>query len=468
MGSDLDVFYASNTINFIILSISAGAINSAITPLLIKHYKNGEIKNLAELASSLFNIIFLLFLIFGFLQYFFAEEILKSILPGFSDTDLHKVFTLFKIQAFLSIITILSALLLALHYTYKKFYRTIIYPIIGQIVQLLFVWCFHKKFGILSLVYSLVLSQILTFIFYSISFVNLYRFKIVINQEFKNACKKIFPLFISSGFYQSNTLIDRFFASTLSSGSITLLQYGEKITKIISNFINNGVSLVSLRKFSFAQDDEVEFQRLFYSVFKTMIFIVLPVAFMIIFFLKDALNIIAVSNKLSYDDVNKIYLVTVAFIGIFIGGSLNSTITNAFYAKGLTKLVSKVDVGLQIFGIGLKIGLFYLFGFWGLPVAVSVNSLLGVIILFILYGKYIYAPRLKALVSYLAKIIVISTIAVILPKVLSTVISDFWLYRLMINSFLFTVIFIYLSIFYEKDVAFTIYLNVKDTLQKRK
>jgi len=447
------------------LAVSTGAINSAITPILIKHYKNENKVGLSELASSIFNSIFILFLIFGFVQYFFAEQILQLILPGFSDVELVSVIVFFKIQAFLSIITILTSLLLALHYTYKNFYRTIIYPIIGQIAQIVFVWIYHKDFGIYALVYGLVISQSLSFFLFAIPFIKMYKVKIIYSVELKNANRKILPLIISSSFSKSNMLVDRFFASTLSAGSITLLQYGEKIIRIISSFINNGISLVSLRKFSIEQDNEEEFQRLFYLIYKTMIFIVVPVTFILIFFLKDALNIIVLSNKISNEDVEKIYWVTVAFIGIFIGGSLNSTITNAFYAKGLTKIVASINVVLQIFGIGLKIGMFYLIGFWGLPIAISITSIIGVIVLFILYNVHIYKYEVKVLLGYLTKLIIISALAVLIPKYISDLTSNLWIVRLCIDSILFISIFTVLTLRFEKDISKSIYDKIRVKLR---
>jgi len=443
------------------LAVSTGAINSAITPILVAYYKNNERKRLGELASSLFNVIFLIFCVFGIIQYLFAEQILKLILPGFGQAELIKLVSLFRIQAFLSIITILTAILLALHYTLKNFYRTIVFSMIGQFAQIIFVWFFYKQYGVFSLVYGLVISQSIVFVLLMLPFINLYSFRIVYNAELKNASHKIFPLIVSSAFSKSNMLVDRFFASTLSAGSITLLQYGEKIISIISGFINKGISLVSLRKFSLEQDNEAEFQRLFYLIYKTMIFLVVPVTFIIIFFLKDALNIILLSNNLALQDVEKIYWVTIAFIGIFIGGSLNSTITNAFYAKGLTSLVARVAVVFQFFGIGFKVLLYFMIGFWGLPIAFSLNSILGVIALFVLYYKHIYKYNILLILKYTLKMTLISIVAIILSKLAGVILPELWYVRLLIELGIFLAFFGVFSKIIENDISSLFFSKIK-------
>ena len=61
----------------------------------------------------------------------------------------------------------------------------------------------------------------------------------------------------------------------------------------------------------------------------------MPVVFAIIFYLDNILYFISITDKLDKDSLDQIFLVSIAFIGIFIGGSLNSTITNVFMQRGL-------------------------------------------------------------------------------------------------------------------------------------
>ena len=239
------------------------------------------------------------------------------------------------------------------------------------------------------------------------------------------------------------------------------MQYGEKIIQIINEFINKGISLVSLRKFSLEHDNEKEFQRLFLKLYKTIIFIIVPTIFLIIFYLRDALNLVVLSKNLPSSDMDNIYLVSIAFMGIFIGGSLSSTITNAFFAKGLTKLIAKTNVILQIFGIGLKIGLFYLIGFWGLPIAFSITSITRSFVLLILYTFYIYNYDKKLLFKYFIKLLFISFLAIFVSKYLIDSSIDLWMVRLFLGPLLFFVIFALLALKFEKDISIIIYNKLK-------
>ena len=428
--------------------------------MLIQYYKSNDKIKIEEISSSLFNIIFILFFIIAVIQYFFAPNIIGLILPGFTGQDLVVTIELFRVQAFLSIFTALSSLLLALHYTFDMMYRTIIYPIFVQLFQLLVVWFLNEDFGVYSLLIALSVNQILLFIFYAIPFYKFYKFKIIFNSELKNISNKLLPLIVSEGFSKSNIVIDRFFASSLSTGSITFLQYGEKIIKIISDFINKGISLVSLRKFSLLVDNNKEFQILFYKIYKTMIFIIVPTVFLIVIYLDNVLSFLTLSNKLTLQDTKKIYLVSLSFVGILIGGSLTSSVTNAFYAKGLTKTVAKLNIIIQIFSVILKISLFFYFGFWGLPIAFSISSISGSVLLFILYNFYIYKFDKILLINYFIKIIIISTISFLLTELIINSNFDSVIYQLILGVLMYLSVFFLLSVKFEKDISKIIYSKI--------
>ena len=92
-------------------------------------------------------------------QFIFADIIVKSLLPGFSLTNLELTTKLFRYQAFLSIITILSSILASLHYTFGNLYRTIIYPTIGTVFQIVFVWLMSYEYGLFALYWGIVVCK---------------------------------------------------------------------------------------------------------------------------------------------------------------------------------------------------------------------------------------------------------------------------------------------------------------------
>lgn len=452
MGNELDIYFASSSLNFIILAVSTSSINSALTPIFVKYYKVKNYSKLYSIASTLFNLLFLTFLLLVFLQFIFSNQIIGFIVPGFSTLDSITTVELFKIHAIISIFGVLSALISSIYYTQKKFYRTIIVPIISYLIQIIFVYYF-QSIGVYSLVYGLFLSQLFIFIIFAIPFIKKYKFSITIDREVISAIKKVVPLIFSSAFSKSNIIVDRFFASSLNPGSISVLQYGEKIIKLISGLILKGLSLVTLRKFSLIENNSTQFLKLFYLLNKSIIFIILPVTFSIFFFSDDALNFIDLSENIAFEDISKLYLVIICLLGFLVGGSLSTVITNAFYAKGLTMLISKFNVILQIIGIILKIFLFYKIGFWGLPLALSINSLVGSLILYFFYFIKISNFNYGIIIRYSLKVFAITLFSTYFTDFISNILFDFWLWKVLFNLFLFAIFFGFLSIKFENEIS---------------
>ena len=457
---DLDVFYASNTINFIFVGMAISSLNYAVTPILIKYYKDGDLDKLRELANSIFNVTFSFFLLLAFVQWLFAEQIVNVILPGFEGESKKLTIQFYSIQAFLSIFSVLTGILVALHYTFKQYYRTVIIPFVSQGIYIVFVFLSYKSCGIHSMLYGLVLSQMVTFLALGITFAVYYRMRIVFSREFVDALKKIYPLILSSAFSKSDILIDRFFASALQAGSITLLLYGQRIIGIVSNFINRGISIVSLRTFSLRQDNKEAFQEHFLLLYKGMVFIVVPTVFIIVFFLQDALQIIIFSKRITQSDVNNIYLVALSLAGVFIGGSLCGVIVNTFYAKGLTGIVSKMSIIINTVGFGLKLVLFYIMGFFGLPIAVSVKYLVTTVVLLVLYNKHIYKIEYRILLRYFVKMLSMAGVSIIVPLAVNAFITS-WLIKAVCGSALFLMIYFMIGLYFEKDISANLYSRIK-------
>ncbi len=185
---NLDIYFASNTINMIIVAVATSALNYSTTPIFVKYFKNRRLKTFQNLANSLLSLLFVIFLVLAILQAMFSVQITASIFPGFTGEENKLISKMFAIQAFISIASILIGVLNAINYTFNNLYRTVVIPIIGSVLQIGFVYFTYESLGIFSLVYALGLFQLFVFIGLSMSFVKYYRFKIKIDD--KHGCQR--------------------------------------------------------------------------------------------------------------------------------------------------------------------------------------------------------------------------------------------------------------------------------------
>lgn len=152
-------------------------------------------------------------------------------------------------------------------------------------------------------------------------------------------------------------------------------------------------------------------------------------------------------------DNKNLYLPIVSFLGVFVGGNLNSVLTNLFYAKKLTGLMSKINIITQIFGIVLKILLFYILGFWGLPLAFSITSMTTTLVLYSLYDKKISKLKIRYILNYSFKIVTISVVSVVVTKFFVSSYFDNWLIIIVLDWLIFVSLYIFLSLKFEDDIS---------------
>lgn len=413
ISENLDIYIASNTINLIIVGVATSALNYAMTPIFVKYYKKRKLKTFKNLTNSLLNIVFITFFMLAIVQYLFSMEITSFIFPGYINESNTLISQLFSIQAFVSVLSISIGILNAINYTFNNLYRTIVIPIIASVFQILFVYATYESYGIFSLVYALALNQFIIFITLSSSFIKYYHFSIKINDELKDSLRKMYPLMISSTFSKSDILVDRYFASALVEGSISILYYGQLFINTLTTLVNKGISLVSLRKFSLIENDKDKFNKYFLDLYQIMLVIIMFFVLEVVISSDYIFNILLLGDKFSKEKLDTLYLVIISFIGIFIGGILSSVLVNAFYAKGLTKIVSKMSIILHTLGIVAKIIAFKIYGFYALPIVMSIKSIIGSGLLIFLYNRHIYNIKYSKFFLFFVRVLFITILLMI-------------------------------------------------------
>lgn len=404
----LDIYFASSTINMIVIGVATSALNYSTTPIFIKYFKKKKLKTFKNLANSLLSLLFIVFVVLAILQATFATQITSTIFPGFVNEQNKLISEMFSIQAFISVVSILIGVLNAINYTFNNLYRTVIIPILVSMLQIVFVYLTYEQLGIFSLVYALALFQIFLFFGLSVSFIKYYRFKIKIDKNLKDAWKKMYPLIISSSFSKSDILIDRYFASTLIAGSISILYYGQLFINILTTFVNKGISLVSLRKFSSINDDEEKFNEYFLSLYQIMLVVSMFFVVQVIVSSDIILNYLLEGDNFSIEKLKILYLVILSFLGVFLGGILSSVLVNAFYSKGLTLIVSKMSMVLHGIGIVVKIIAYHIYGFYALAIVMSIKSVIGSILLVWFYNTHIYKINYSKFLLFFSKVFLVA------------------------------------------------------------
>lgn len=425
MSEQLDMFFASNTLSLIFVTIASSSFNYALTPILIKLKSKNKLLRLRRLISSYINLFVIIFSIFSIIQIAYSEEIASILFPGFLGEANIKLAEMLAMQSVVAVFSILVGILNAVNYTYNKLYRTAFLPLFSMILQFACVYLTHESYGIYSLVIATAINQVFLFLTLSFGYYKFYLFKINIDKIFISSSKKIFPLLFSSAFSKSDLLVNRYFASTLAAGAISSLHFGVLAIGVLSTFVNKGISIVSLRFFSTAEPNKSH--EYFYNLCKIMLVVSSFIAINVILFSPVVFDFLLSGNTFTTEKIDMLYLVVISLLGYLVGGILSSVIVNPFYTGGFTTIVSKVSISLQILAIASMIISFKWYGFYALPIVMSIKSITNSVVLLLLYNRFIHKFDFFKFSVFMLRLIITVTLIVILSNWLSVTINSFLL-----------------------------------------
>ncbi len=201
----------------------------------------------------------------------------------------------------------------------------------------------------------------------------------------KDDLKEFFPIFFSSfaalSITQINSVVDTNVVSSLGSGSVSLLQYANRLFQLPLGVFAISVSTVALTQLSKKVGDE--FKSHLMEGFERMLFFVLPATLGLIFMREDIIRILFQRGEFStYDTI----MTSEILLGYVIGlpfYSLYSLLAKAEYSLGkikITFLASVVSVSVNVF---LDFYLAPILGPLGIALATSIAGISGFAVLLI-------------------------------------------------------------------------------------
>ena len=425
MTEQLDLFFASNTISFIFVAIASSSFNYALTPILIKLKSKNRLIRLRRLANSYINLFIIIFSIFALIQIMYSEAIAAVLFPGFIGGENKQLANMLSIQSVIAIFSILVGVLNAINYTHNKLYRTAFLPFFAIVLQFICVYMTYEFYGIYSLVLATAINQIFLFLTLSFGYYKFYLFKIKFDKIFMNSIQKVFPLLFSAAFSKSDLLVNRYFASTLAAGAISSLHFGVLAISVLSTFVNKGISIVSLRYFSVTNTKNS--YDYFYNLCKVMLIISSFIVINVILFSPIIFDLILSGETFTVEKLESLYFVILSLLGYLIGGILSSVIVNPFYTGGITAVVSKVSISLQILAIFSMIIFFQLYGFYALPIVMSLKSIINSLLLLFLYNRLIHKFAFLNFTVFVLRLITTGVLLVIFSSWWMGVINPFLL-----------------------------------------
>lgn len=421
-----DAYYMVNSIQMVIYPMLSVGIWKVFLPVYKEKITHGQ----EEKAAALTNKVITFFSIISFaavgLLILLAGPIVSVVAPGFEGETRELCIKLVRISAPMYFFIIAAAIYASVLQANNKFLGSQIREVASHIPTIVAAVIFYKHFGIEAMAIALVVGGAVRLLI-ELPFVNWgYRFRPDFGfktDEFGLMLKRLPSALISEGVTQLNMLIDKAMASTLPEGTISGLNYGNKLMNVFSGLLSTAIAtalypqmieLIALKK-------EDELNKLILKIINIFCVLMVPVTLTCILFRTEL--VAAVFQRGSFDE-NSTMLTSGVFalycIGIFFV-ACNTVITNLFYGYGNTKTPMFISIANLIINVVLNLALIYLWGVNGLALATSMSAIITFFVRLKAAEKYVKLDK-KSMIVTAIKVMIAAAVACFVPRVI------FWIF----------------------------------------
>jgi len=435
-GSNLDVYFAAFRIPDLIYNILiAGGVIVAFLPLFSEYFlKNKE--ESWKFANNVLNIFFFFLILISLILSIFAPIFVKLITPGFNSQQLSLTILLTRILFLSPILLGLSSIFSGILQYFNKFLVYSLSPILYNLGIILGIIFLAPLSGILGVTLGVILGAFFHFAIQIPSAIGSgFSYKPIFNirdPKIKRVFSLMIPRTLGVAAPQINLMVVTAIASTLTVGSLSIFNLSNNLQQFPLGLIGIpfAVATFPLLSQAWAAIKKEDFVKNFSSTFRQILFLIIPVGFLIFILKTQIVAIILKSGRFSQSAVE----LTAACLGLFVLGiwanSLIPLIFRAFFAFQDTKTPTIIAIAAMVLNIFLCLSFVWFLSFpnffqvfmvnlfslqkignvsvIGLPLAFSIDSILQFSLLMFFLHKRIGDFRLKAILNSFLKILIAS------------------------------------------------------------
>ncbi len=406
--ADLSLFFAAFRLPDLIFEVLVfGTFSSAFIPVFTKALKNGK-SDAWKIAGTVTNISLLVFGVFAIIAGIFADSLYAAFAPGFGPVERAEIVKiariLFAAQGFFVVSYVLTGVLESL----RRFLVPALAPLFYNLGIIFGTILLVSDMKLLSPAIGVFVGAGLHFLIQLPLAIKLgFRFSpsIRLTKDVKKIGKLALPRILELSFLQITKTVELFLASLISTASYTYFTFGNSLQLLPVGLFGTSIAKAALPTLARQAENMKKFRKTFYSALYQIVFLVLPVATILVVLRIPIVRLVFGSDMFDWEATVQTGMVVSTFAAAVVFQAANSLLSRAFYALHDTKTPVMVSISgiiiivLADFIFIKRLGL----PVWGLALAYSIGSTYQAILLFILLSKRIGKKPFLKLVSPILK-----------------------------------------------------------------
>ena len=384
-GVYTDAYNIAVSIPETIFTLVGLAISTAFLPMLSKIRAQKGQEEMYEFANNVINILFII----SFILFIFASIFSKEIVYIFKFSEETRLLAtgLLKITLINILFLSINACFTALLQVNEDFVIPSILGLFFNLPMILYLLLF-RNYDILGLTIANVIGNLFRVVVQIPSLVTHgYKYKFLIDfrdNRLKEIIVLIIPVIIGAGANSLNLIVDKYIASSLSAGSVSALDYAQKLILFINTIITTSVTSVAYPLMANMRnsDDKSGFLIMLKKSIVYLAILLIPITVGIVIFNKEIVQIVYARGKF---DEYAVYITSFALLGycfgIFFTG-IRDILNSTLFTMGETKITTANGVIGVIINIICSIILSRYIGIMGIALAAVIAMIVTAILLF--------------------------------------------------------------------------------------
>lgn len=378
-GEVSDIYFASTMIPGIFLGIVLAGLNTCLVPVLSMAERAGEKEEFFNRFTSLMILVsgLVVFLIVG------LSQPLAGLVTKFEGEKLASVAYYTKFTSIIAGLQILTYTFMGYLQQNNRFFVHAAVAIPMNLLIIVAILLFGDR-GIASLVIITILGygmQLLWVLFPFLRERYPFRFDIRLRDDYLSSFLVLIgPIMLTTSASQVNLMVDANLASSVSSGSLSLVNYAGLVYGVFTSVV-----VMSFSTVLFTQQSSLSSQQDYHGICKvtrdnlsSMLMLIIPLTFGILFLSREVMELLYLRGSITTEDVRIMGWLLFFYSFSLAGWSINEVLGKFLISIGESKktiLPSMVNIGANIV---LNYTLIKIFGLYGLAMASSLASYLAV------------------------------------------------------------------------------------------
>jgi len=364
---DLDIYFAAFRIPDLVYNVLiAGGIIVAFLPLFSQIYSKDK-DEAWQFTNNTLNVFLFLLISLCLILFIFTPSLVKLIAPGFSAQQKAQTVFLTRLMFLSPILFGLSSIFSGILQYFNRFLVYSLCPILYNLGIILGILFLSPRFGILGVALGVILGAAFHFLIQIPSAINCgFSYKSIFNfraPKIKKVFTLMVPRTIGVAAQQINLIVITAIASTLVTGSITIFNFANNLQYLPIGIIGISFAIAAFPKFTqvWAENRKEEFINSFFSVFRQILYLIIPASFLIFILRTQIITIISRLGLfiLGTSQFSTLAIrLTTACLGLFCLGlwavALIPLVLRAFFALQDTKTPTLIAIFTMILNIILS------------------------------------------------------------------------------------------------------------------